>query len=1025
MKITRRDFIHAGCSIFAAGLGVSVPTEVLAETEASPANFLLSKRSGINTNFVNSPEFHFIDYTKSAGFGPFGNAFANTPLGFNQLLDATGWPNHDQASGHTFGPGGFTIEDSALVPGPYVCDGLGSGNVVFGQQFGYPTFTVDLAKSKNVKINDNGNYVVTNPWRIQFMWSGVRQLLNIQVRSTNLGNGGFIRNIRFFQLADEADLNAGLMFRRKWKQAIVDYNPSCVRLMNWFGGPNLNMRFENRATPKLPTHSGTHWGASPRYGTTTGANLMTLPGVAETPGSMKHGEIVTCRIGASARGGTNNPPKVLSITNANPGIVTLQRGAADIIGRLDSGTPGIAGNTLTISAVTRGTVAVGNTIFKAGEFVGVITGGGGMVWTVNGPPKLVPKDTAMNLSPFQTGDVIQHVGLQGYLTGMAELDHVPATIKVLSDTTYSIDVDTRSFSPYPSSTITGDSTGSANGKITGVSPSDISKLSAGMWIFQPNAPSGQSIRITRVDTDSFDTVNGALPAGKGTRFIVTAASVAIEYFSLDVGGRGAFPILQGYGAPLGQASYPTSYFAAGQYVTFYFDKSISGRKDGSGNWIKGAWLTNASVNSTNGTSLPHSGGVPIEVCTALINELNAMRPKSPIHMWITLPFNSLLSMDPDYSATSNFALGTIDVILNGANGFPGLKDGIGLIVENSNETWNFAFIACDYYVSRGFQRWGAPNDNSSFSTLRSCIVVSDVKKVFRDQRIKYVLGMQGTVGVFGGNSARINGTRLLLADPLNPTPGQPPILAHDAICIAAYVRSADTPSLESCLTLWESAAGDQALEAAAYQKYVSGILNSGNETINRYFGINGFKNGLLQSYAATAQSFGKVAIMYEGGWDQAASFSSFVTTTALIATDTIAGLNAGQVAQFNVGDYIYDPVGQIPLRTTIISKPTATSIQLSSRFTAPKGGVFYRFTPTNFFLLMCERSSQFAIAFRAGFDAFQATQGAYMPNDYIQIGQPWGHNFPDTFGFNRGGIELSGMDETWKALAARNQELKH
>ena len=71
--------------------------------------------------------------------------------------------------------------------------------------------------------------------------------------------------------------------------------------------------------------------------------------------------------------------------------------------------------------------------------------------------------------------------------------------------------------------------------------------------------------------------------------------------------------------------------------------------------------------------------------------------------------------------------------------------------------------------------------------------------------------------------------------------------------------------------------------------------------------------------------------MYEGGWDQAASFTSFGTTAALIATDTIRGLNAGQVARFSVGDYIYDPVGQIPLRTMIVAKPTPTSIPASDK----------------------------------------------------------------------------------------------
>ena len=97
------------------------------------------------------------------------------------------------------------------------------------------------------------------------------------------------------------------------------------------------------------------------------------------------------------------------------------------------------------------------------------------------------------------------------------------------------------------------------------------------------------------------------------------------------------------------------------YKTWYFDKTVSGQTDGSGNAIPGAWMFSATPSQS---AVAHSGDVPIEVCVALINELNAMSPAHTIGMWMNIPSWGLSSMDPDYSTASDWAVNAVDVVMN-------------------------------------------------------------------------------------------------------------------------------------------------------------------------------------------------------------------------------------------------------------------------------------------------------------------------------------------------------------------------
>ena len=113
-------------------------------------------------------------------------------------------------------------------------------------------------------------------------------------------------------------------------------------------------------------------------------------------------------------------------------------------------------------------------------------------------------------------------------------------------------------------------------------------------------------------------------------------------------------------------------------------------------------------------------------------------------------------MDPDYLPASNFAIETIKVILEGAHGFredwPKASDLSSKIATKPGISLLFLVIIMQIAAfNAGGTSERIPADNNSFSTLRSCVMVSDIKTAVPDPRIRYVLGLQGTVGVSGGN----------------------------------------------------------------------------------------------------------------------------------------------------------------------------------------------------------------------------------------------------------------------------------
>ncbi|MGX4770517.1 hypothetical protein ACWAUC_12040 [Bradyrhizobium guangdongense] len=530
-------------------------------------------------------------------------------------------------------------------------------------------------------------------------------------------------------------------------------------------------------------------------------------------------------------------------------------------------------------------------------------------------------------------------------------------------------------------------------------------------------------RITVLDADNY-----SISVDTTTFGSFSGAAKANQFITLNVGGRGAYPVT--FPIPTTFAShFGNGYVAAGDYKTFIFDKTIAAQTDGSGNYVYGVWMFN-DAGANNG----HAGGVPLEICTALVNEVNAMNPARPVNMWVNIPYLGLSSMDPDFSAQSSWGIQAVNIILNGANHYSGLAASANLFLEYSNETWNSGgsgFAQTYYLAYRGYLRWPASGigDYASMATLRSVINVEDIKaSIYNNSRLRFVLAGQGTLGVSGLNQLRIDGSTYFLNDRLNVWGrAVAPMSHHDYFAVAAYFVPSpafDAAYLGNCTNNWVANIGNSAGQEGACAAYVNGIVDpslGGSETVNRY-GLT-----LLPAYVSKMTTYGKAFIMYEGGWDHNVmpiSAGGIVTATIPYAwgstqtsSNTITGVNSAYVAALQPGYFI---VGYgIPAGTRVVSA-SGTSIVVSNKPTVSLPlAQFVAFAPQQMFLLAVKRSSSWANALLTFYNQFGAGSG--MPAEYVQSGLRWGHSASSAYGYGK--TEWGDLDVAWSAIGARNRTL--
>ena len=476
-----------------------------------------------------------------------------------------------------------------------------------------------------------------------------------------------------------------------------------------------------------------------------------------------------------------------------------------------------------------------------------------------------------------------------------------------------------------------------------------------------------------------------------------------QYVSLNVGSRGAYPIIFENGSVY-VSTYGDTYIKAGYYYTFYFDKTLSVFKDSSGNPVFGVWMFNG------GEGGGHKGDVPLEICTALINEVNeralALGYNNPIHMWISMPHWSLLTMDPDYNAASNYAVKGVDVILNGAGSYAGLTSRASVILEYSNEIWNTAgdaFAQSFYLAQRGVHRWGlgltSTSDWSSMSALRSTVMVRDIKAAFPgNSRLRFTLGAWGSIR-YENNQLHAEGTTAYLTDTL-VTSGSfgTPISNHDAINHGAYFDAGDSTHYygpgKGTGTFWDDACmyngennttngggnySGAANPTQAITNFVNNVASGGGQSMDYYCNPTNPSAGSDSSFAVAMAGFGKKSIHYEGSFDwwcvEGAHDWASITLTANQAAFKRAASNSTQYATAFV-----------------------------TRYMGAINALANSYIPAAYYITM----------------DYNGEGGGSPPLYYPD--QRWAHATPDTYA---GGVEGQALlnNPTWVAMGVRNRGL--
>jgi len=550
---------------------------------------------------------------------------------------------------------------------------------------------------------------------------------------------------------------------------------------------------------------------------------------------------------------------------------------------------------------------------------------------------------------YSTGDKILHTAVPG----MTQIERVPVTVTVVDPDNYTIGVDTSAFSTFTTASVSG-TTASGSAVITGIA--DTSTVTAGNICTGPGIPAGSIVSSKTSTTvtlrDQF--FSPALATASATVTCYFNAATSEQYITLKVGSQAAYPVVFANGTTLA-GHYANTYMNQYEYKTFSLDLDYVVGTD-----IQGAWVFNEN-GATNG----HNGGVPLEVCTALVNEVMATtrtdgRATDPIALWICAPHRGMLSIDADYSSGSNWVTNAVGVCLNGSTinsiTYAGLNASCNLIVEFSNETWNSggAFYQTSSNARKGFLRYGGgTSDFTSYSSIRSMLMANDIKAAFPgNSRIHITLGLQGTVGFAASstNQLRCDGTAAVLADSVWNPGAVTPISLHDSICFAAYISTlngatnsyVDT-NLATYATSWAAHAGDPVAQEADCANYITDLtVGTVSETIERYI-------GLVSTYSTAMQSRGKQFGMYEGGWDHN-------------STGTYAN-----------------------------------------------------------FLAACKRSRAWALAWMQLMRAFDAKANAFASSDYIMTSAQWGHVPTNAYSNAVSHVEWSGLDLAWIYTALHNR----
>lgn len=965
-----------------------------------------SQRSVINMNFLSMNSYAFINHYSSSATTPFGTSYSSTTNSFGQAIGADGWPNVAEANGAKIG-GLINLPGANAFAGPYVIQWQGDGNfwldsapMVWTETNlvtpGGATFTNG---QPDITIPTNTQLAVGTPIVFDTTAAGFTAWTPYYVLAAGKTNTNIrVTAIRFSTTAKNATASGTLAtmygpYQRssdgRWKntQGISGADARIIANVSVTTAPkSLNVLMNGTDIYSLGSYA---------------KNLQVFR--LEDEADLLAGKIY--RTGFKQPLVDLNPSAIRFMNWCDGGWPSVMRfenrrmpNTVGVNGAVDFTQSPAYGN---ISGVNQWTLAAatptsGNTKTTPvadfnGELVtcripnanfGVRTGRYTVTAITNGA---TPQVTTSAAHGFSTGDTVVHV-IPG---NMPRLHFFPVVIDVVNSTQYT---------------------------------------------------------LRSVDTTTFGTFNNAL----GNQFCCI-------YLSLAVGGRSAYPLMQVDGAqPQG---YTSPIAPGGNHGTFLFDRSHAGKTDGTAasftGSISGTTLTVSSVTGviaigqtlgaasggvSGGTRIVSGSGstwtispsqttssrtmnstgwvygvwfyngvgcgnyIPVEYCTAMVNEINAMSIAQGIagtvHCWMNTPICALTPTDPDYTTASDWALGVADVALNASSslraaGYSVLGNNAQLFLEMTNETWNQNFIFA-YANRRQNMRWPGTSTGSNvdWHAFQSAQVMKLVKASYPS--VKTVLGGWAIVGCAPGGSGAnyelINGSNTLngdgtifnspgysyTTDPYTTTAGLGiPMTYHDAFAIATYFKPKNayfsltgtgTFTDDSALYNGTSPYAGAANPTQAITNFINQMLGTPpivNAEATTFY-VDAVGNGTLKQFADVARALGKVAINYEGGADWSTTAGDLAGTQGSEHTITSA-------------DALF-----------------TTAVQNSSLWSTTQVDYFNRAA---------------------------LVVGAAMPSVYNHIGygtQRWSYAYPDAYS---GTTEGGGFNATWAAMGTRNRAL--
>jgi hypothetical protein len=551
-----------------------------------------------------------------------------------------------------------------------------------------------------------------------------------------------------------------------------------------------------------------------------------------------------------------------------------------------------------------------------------------------------------------------------------------------------------------------------------------------------------------------------------------------EFYTINVGNRGVYPIVKSAEGPVGGSTNFTPailYYAwnaslsAGSYYYLTFNKNIPAQTDGNGNWVYGAWVW-ANLQD---------GGWPVapEIEAELILELNELRPQHPINMWVNTGSQVLIPNDPDYSVASDYPANLIKTILKGANGFAGLASGCPqciVVVEDSNETWNFIFDQESYFAFFSNVYCDASNgfDTDTFSTYHSELVVKDIKNSgYATQQVGYVLSGQGNGGSGAPNYARITGKFLTLSScsssKWGPAPAisgpSAPITYYDFFAIAPYFNvssSYKNTNITSLAAQWANDVttyGPSSSQAIAdLDTYVSKVqtddANCPNNCPNsvKYYqelvvpclesllslGVipnlraSNLSNASCGGAGSTNIVYGKRLASYEGGWNelngnlfniQMMSCTSGIVTAIAPGNGYTKGqaiqVTSAAPAQYN---------GFWTVNSVSGSQFTYYYDQAGGTCPGPVTIFGQTIPQTNAYLQNAQKSTSWAHILGEYCASYKSSSTLMGCGLYTMTGLQWSYAYPDTYGLVNGvPMEGAGLYASWKTLGRLNQQLPY